>query len=104
MNAAQILETLSGLGVTVRVIGPDRIRLEPASKIPDDLLPRIREAKPDILAVLKAPPPRQVERECWHCRGKLRCPCIACAEGLRAGDSGPCVICKGAGKVPAWIQ
>src|SRR5579872_5680807 len=33
---------------------------------------------------------RQVERECWHCKGSTRCGCIACAEGLGACTSGPC--------------
>jgi len=51
--AAEILETLESLGVAVQVIGPDRLRLQPASKIPQDLVPRIREAKPEILEALR---------------------------------------------------
>ena len=54
--AAQIIETLAQLGVTVRVIGPDRLRIEPASKVPPDLISRIREAKPEILATLRKRP------------------------------------------------
>ena len=55
-EATQILETLRALGVTVEVIGPDRLRLEPASRIPPDLVPRIREAKGEILEALRNRP------------------------------------------------
>jgi hypothetical protein len=54
--ALEVLETLSALGVTVRVIPPNTLRLEPASKVPADLLPRIRESKPAILKVLHSSP------------------------------------------------
>jgi len=53
--AVRIMETLAQLGVTLRAKG-DRLRLEPASKIPADMLPRIRKAKPEILAVLRNRP------------------------------------------------
>lgn len=43
--AIEILETLRNLGVTVQVIPPDRLRLQPASVIPTKLLARVREAK-----------------------------------------------------------
>jgi hypothetical protein len=51
--AAQILETLKSLGVAVQIIGPDRLRLQPASRIPSALVPRIRAAKPEILEALR---------------------------------------------------
>lgn len=51
-SGAEILEILHGLGVTVTVTGPDRLRLEPASRIPTEMVPRIRQAKPAILAAL----------------------------------------------------
>lgn len=51
-----ILEALKTLGVTVAVIGPNRLRLEPASRIPRELLPRIREAKLAILEALRSRP------------------------------------------------
>jgi hypothetical protein len=54
--AVRILETLRTLGVTVTVIGPDRLRLEPASLIPQDLVSRIREEKPAILEALRKRP------------------------------------------------
>ena len=50
----QILESLRGLGVTVAAVGADRLRLEPASKIPPEMVPRIREAKPAILEALRS--------------------------------------------------
>jgi hypothetical protein len=54
---ADILETLTRLGVTVTLTGADKIRLEPASRIPPELLPRIREAKPALLEALRNRPP-----------------------------------------------
>lgn len=53
-TATQIIETLTQLGVTLRANG-DRLRLEPASKVPADLLPHIRQAKAEILAALSKP-------------------------------------------------
>ncbi|HLJ87430.1 MAG TPA: hypothetical protein VKZ53_11445, partial [Candidatus Angelobacter sp.] len=55
-TATEIIETLTQLGVTVKVAGPDRLRIEPASRIPPELIPRIKEAKPDILRVLQGRP------------------------------------------------
>jgi len=52
----QILESLRSLGVIVQAVGPDRLRLEPASKIPQEMVPRIREAKPAILKALRNRP------------------------------------------------
>jgi hypothetical protein len=53
MNGLEILESLRSLGVTVQAAGPDRLRLEPASKIPSEMIPSIREAKPEILEALR---------------------------------------------------
>ncbi|MCL5670251.1 MAG: hypothetical protein M1423_02995 [Acidobacteria bacterium] len=55
-TATEIIETLVLLGVTVKAVGPDRLRIEPASKVPADLLPRIRVAKPQILAFIRSRP------------------------------------------------
>ncbi len=130
----QLLETLNRLGVGVRVVAGDRIRLEPASKIPADLLPRIRKAKPEIIAALRngrpatcaascyqvepgrwihhpwdgcttgkaeaEKPQRQVQVECWHCRGERKCGCITCWHG-RPGD---CAACRGTGQLLRWVQ
>jgi hypothetical protein len=49
----QLLESLRILGVAVRVVGPDRLHFEPASKIPAEMVPRIREQKPAILEALR---------------------------------------------------
>jgi hypothetical protein len=56
----EILETLRSLGITVQVIGPDRLRLQPASLVPPDLVAKIREAKLEIIAALSAQKPRKV--------------------------------------------
>jgi len=54
---AGLLETLRSLGVTVKVVAGERVRLEPASRIPAELVPQIREAKPEIIAALRRPAP-----------------------------------------------
>jgi hypothetical protein len=56
MAAQIILDTLQSLGITVEVIGSDRLRFRPASRIPASLIPRIREAKAEILKALSALP------------------------------------------------
>lgn len=53
-TATRIIETLTQLGVTLKANG-DRLRIEPASKVPADLLPHIRQAKAEILAALSQP-------------------------------------------------
>ena len=89
-GAAQIIEKLHALGVKVTAIPPDRLRLEPASKVPPDLLPRIRESKPAILAALALPPVQPAE--CEHCDGKGECSCPACT--LRRTEKAvPCCMC-----------
>jgi TubC N-terminal docking domain len=45
----------------------------------------------------QAPAAKAVERECWHCRGKGKCSCVAC-------DSGPCLPCGGTGRRFEWIH
>jgi hypothetical protein len=52
-TGSQLLESLRNLGVAVWVVGPDRLRFEPASKIPPEMVPRIREQKPAILEALR---------------------------------------------------
>lgn len=90
--ALELLETLRTLGVRVDVIGPDRLRLEPASRIPPDLLPRIREAKPEILAALVRPAVVVEPAECRHCEGRGKCECPACT--LRRTEKPvPCCMC-----------
>jgi hypothetical protein len=55
-TAAQILQTLQSLGVTVTEVDGDRLRLEPANRIPVGLIPRLREAKPALLEALRKRP------------------------------------------------
>ena len=66
----EILDTLKDIGVRVRVIPPETLRLEPASRIPPELLSRIRESKPEILEALRnrpaAPPKPDKPIECRY--------------------------------------
>jgi hypothetical protein len=56
MDGLQILNALRVAGVTVRLVEPDKLRLEPASKIPAGIIPRIRTEKPAILEALRNRP------------------------------------------------
>jgi len=56
VSVLEILESLRGLGISVQVVGPDRLRLQPASRIPAELVSRIREAKPEILEAIRNRP------------------------------------------------
>lgn len=92
-SAAEILEILQGLGVKVTPIPPDTLRLEPASKVPPDLVPRIVECKGAILAALARPTVAVQPAECRHCEGKAECSCAACM--LRRTDKPtPCSMCR----------
>lgn len=75
----EILETLRTLGVSVELIGRDRLRLEPASRIPAELVQRIREAKLQIIEDLKRTRPSSVV-------GSGRQPATAQPKGV----AGPC--------------
>lgn len=130
---SEILETLRTLGVTVEVIGPDRLRLKPASKIPSELLLRIREAKPEILAALSRRPATcsptcyEVEPGKWIHHPWDGCqtftkpappskrwtpgPCWHCRGGktcrcIVCWQDGPgeCMICHGSGLALRWTQ
>ena len=43
---------------------------------------------------------RRVLVTCWHCKGEMRCGCMACWQG----GPGECVACQGTGQVLRWIQ
>jgi hypothetical protein len=133
MDGLEILESLRSLGVTVKAVGPDRIRLEPASKIPAEMVPRIREAKPTILEALRSRPATcspdcyEIEPGIWIHRPHKGCTTIkpeasdlrrkmavtcwhcrgekrcACIACWQAGP-GDCVTCKGRGQVWRWVQ
>ena len=89
----EILDTLRTLGITVTIIPPDRLRLQPASRIPPELLPRIREEKPAILAALARPTAAAQPAECHHCEGKGECSCPACTL-RRTSELTPCSMCR----------
>ena len=54
MDAIEVLDRLHDLGVTVQVNGP-KVRLEPASKVPADLLNEVRAHKAEIIQELRQP-------------------------------------------------
>lgn len=62
MAGVEILEKLENLGIRVQVVGPDRLRFQPASKIPPELVARIRDAKPEILQALRRPAKAQTSK------------------------------------------
>ena len=55
-TVAQILQTLQSLGVTVTAVDGERLRLEPADRIPAGLIPQLREAKTALLEALRKRP------------------------------------------------
>ena len=71
MNVLTLLNTLEGLGVSVTVRPGGKLRLEPASLVPADLLHEIRAAKPALLKVLRGAPtrpdPLEVGQQQGHC-------------------------------------
>ncbi|PYT27619.1 MAG: hypothetical protein DMG58_20025 [Acidobacteria bacterium] len=131
MNGHEILESLRSLGVTVQAAGPDRLRLEPASKIPAEMIPGIREAKPAILEALRnrpatcSPDCYELEPDVWIHRPHTGCTtirpeasgsqhkvavtCWHCRGEKRCTciacwQTGQCVTCKGTGQIWRWIQ
>ena len=52
MNSAQILDRLHDLGVTVHLNGA-KVRMEPGSKVPAELLAEVRQHKTEVLALLQ---------------------------------------------------
>jgi hypothetical protein len=118
----EILETLRGLGIKVEVVGPDRLRCELASKIPAALVPRIREAKAEIIEALRVrsavcmirpgsspvcyelEPSRQVQHPWEGCistageKTKLHQVGRACWHCSGAGSCG-CIVCDAGGRL-----
>ena len=60
MDAIEVLDRLHDLGVTVQINGP-KVRLEPASKVPADLLAAVRQNKAGIIRELRRPPETEQE-------------------------------------------
>jgi hypothetical protein len=102
--AAEILETLESLGVAILVIGPDRLRLQPASKIPPELLPRIREAKPEILEALRSrhatcgPTCYEIEPGRWIHHRWHGCKTPVSPKTANSATQAECKHCDGAGE------
>jgi hypothetical protein len=53
-DPARLLAALEAAGVTARAVA-GRLRLQPASRVPAELLPRLRAAKAELLALLRDP-------------------------------------------------
>ena len=64
MDATAILEKLNNLGVVVTVAG-DRLRLEPGSRVPTDLVEDLHRYKSEIITFLTRPRVLQSPKE-WH--------------------------------------
>jgi hypothetical protein len=93
VTVVEILEKLGVLGVTVTPIPPDRLRLEPASKVPPELVRHILQSKPEILAALAPPAVADQPAECRHCDGTGKCSCPGCT--LRRTEKPvPCCMCR----------
>lgn len=56
MDAAQVVETLVSLRISVRAKG-DKLLLEPGSKVPPELVSDLQRYKPEILQLLTGAPP-----------------------------------------------
>jgi hypothetical protein len=54
MDAVAVVERIKALGVTMTPSG-SKIRLEPGSKVPAELIQALRENKPAIIAILTKP-------------------------------------------------
>lgn len=52
MEAGQILMALEGRGIRVEVVG-DRLRLQPADRVPPGMLEAVRQCKTELLAELR---------------------------------------------------
>ena len=56
MDAAQVLEILMSLRISLRAEG-NKLLLEPGSKVPPELVPDLQRCKPEILQLLNGPHP-----------------------------------------------
>jgi hypothetical protein len=62
--AHELLAEIRAAGGEVVAIGPDRLKVRAPSPLPDELMARLRAAKPDLLATL-ARPCAESERAGW---------------------------------------
>jgi hypothetical protein len=99
MNSTTLFSVARSLGVTLTVKGASLIA-EPLSRIPAELLPRLKEAKPMLMKLLSKPrfgqaPPSDLELSALTVarRWDLGRACIEFAANQVAG---PCELC-------AWV-
>ena len=83
MNASSVLSQLHYMGVAVTV-ATDKVRLQPGSRVPPEILEFIREHKADVITMLSSQPPIEISAE----------PCLVCRSRLtRSGEcAGRCAI------------
>jgi hypothetical protein len=81
VTAQALLDELDRRGVRVRVVG-DRLRLAPPDALDEELLAKVRELKPEIIAALTGPA-FTTPAECGWCGGALA-PCLVNREGRPA--------------------
>ena len=104
-TAAEILTELSRRGIAVRVDG-ESIRLRPKSALDDELLARVREHKPEILAALStslttcAASCYEIEPRKWIHRPWDSCKTVITAQTAKPAWKVGCECwhCKGSGK------
>jgi|ERR1051326_3881383 hypothetical protein len=93
-DVLELIQAVHALGAELRAEPPDLV-IKPAGKVPPELKMRLREHKPELLALLNAKQPKL----CFHCAGLRLCDCISCNAGLvlENGDfrvkPGTCVAC-----------
>ena len=72
MNARAILEKLSNLQITVTLVGNgERLRMEPGSAVPADLVEDIKAHKAELIAHLQKPQVKPGPPE-WHAKEVAR--------------------------------
>jgi hypothetical protein len=66
----------------------------------------INEKSPFIVTATPTPRWWEPGAVCWHCSGAGRCRCIVCVEvgGPLEFRPGPCITCRGSGRIPERVQ
>ena len=115
MNASAVVSQLHDMGVAVTV-PTDKVRLQPGSRVPPEILEFLREHKADVITLLSSQPSIEISAEpCSVCRSRLtrggvcagRCanpecvPCLCDVYHIRLDSDCPachaplCVMCEG---------
>jgi hypothetical protein len=95
MTPLALLEEVNSLGVEVRSNGTNLI-LSPAGKVPNELKERLRKAKPELIATLRAKPATCAE-SCYEIEpGRwLHHPWNGCTTRPGEGDVASKVVSRG---------